>query len=73
MPHTRSNDRVKRSGVHTKADILKVERPALARDDLRGAYAGKENAAQAKGSGRKHSTNVKARLTKQSKYRVPKI
>lgn len=71
MPHVRAQDRVKRSGEHTKSDILKIERPALARDGLRGAYGGNENAAQPKGGGRKHSTNVKARRTKESKYRTP--
>jgi len=73
MPNIRSQDRVKRSGEHTKNDILKIERPALARGELRGAYGGRENAAQPKGDNRKHSTNVKGRQTKESKYRTPKI
>lgn len=55
---------VARNSTHRDTDISQMQPAAKARDDLKGAYAGKEN--EAKFSREKHSTNVKARNTKKS-------
>ena len=60
---------VTRNSEHIDTDINQMQRPAKARDDLQGAYAGTEN--EAKFSREKHSTNVKGRSTKKSKDRTP--
>lgn len=71
MPNVRGRNRVKRNGYHTRAEINKTTRPALARDDLSEAFAGDENLGKKKDNSL-HSTNVKSRRTKYSKYRTPK-
>lgn len=62
---------VKRNSEHNDADIQQMHRDDKGRDDLKGAYAGKEN--EAKFSREKHSTNVKARNTKKSQDRIPEM
>jgi hypothetical protein len=62
---------VTRNSEHRDTDIQQMHSPDKARDDLKGAYAGKEN--EAKFSREKHSTNVKARNTKKSKDRTPEM
>lgn len=62
---------VNRSSTHNDSDVRQMQREAMARDDLKGAYAGTEN--EAKFSREKHSTNVKARSTKKSKDRTPEM
>lgn len=65
---------------HTRLEIAKIGRSDFARDDLREAFAGKENAAKNlahnnNGSTKSwgaHSTNVKSRVTAKSKGRTPK-
>ena len=76
--NTNKNPRGKNNS-HTSFEIAKTARPELARDDLREAFAGKENAAKnlahnnngAKKSWGAHSTNVKSRVTAKSKERTP--
>lgn len=58
------------SGQHTKDQIREQMAPELGRDDLKGAFAGNEN--EGKGTGEKHSTNVKSRSTMASREKTPK-
>lgn len=58
------------STLHTRKQINEIQRPALARDDLRGAFAGKEN--QSEGN-QQRSTSVKSRKTESSKVKTPKV
>lgn len=73
MPHVQRSQQVVRQGQHTRSDIKKTSRPALARDDLREAFAGDENKGPAKDkkASDSHSTNVKSRITEKSKTRTP--
>jgi len=65
---------IQRAGARTRNQILKVQRPALARDDLREAFAGDENefARKPKDATRLHSTNVKSRKRRASREKTPK-
>ncbi len=60
----------KQSGQHTEEQIKEKMAPSLARDDLRGAFAGNEN--EGRGTGEKHSTSVKSRNTIASREKTPK-
>ena len=64
-----------RAGAHTADQINKIQRPAKARDDLKGAFAGDENngSSQRQDLNHIHSTNLKSRSTKQSKGKTPKM
>ena len=67
--NARSNGQSKHSGSHSKEQIKQTMAPEFARDDLKGAFAGKENE---KSIGEKHSTNLKSRITRASKSKTPK-
>ena len=69
--NTRGVGQTHQSGQHTKDQISQVMAPELGRDDLKGAFAGKEN--EGKHTGKKHSTNVKSRSTIASRQKTPKI
>lgn len=59
-----------RNAIHTNDVIRKIQGPAFARDNLRGAFAGKENMNKKNDL---HSTHVKSRKTLQSREKTPKI
>lgn len=66
MNNTSNHSRqVVRRSDHNKKDLSKIMRPAKPRDNLQGAFAGKENANESA------STNVKSRKTAKSKARTP--
>lgn len=72
MSNVNNSVQIHRSGEHTMEDINKIQRPAKARDNLKAAFAGRENkgpAGNKKESSR--STNVKSRTTSKSKTRTP--
>ena len=73
MPNLRNNPKtggqIKRNGEHSKADLLKTERQEFARDDLKGAFAGKQNEKGAAGS---KTTHLNARRDKRSENKTPK-
>ena len=62
-----------RRGAHSRDDINKMQGPAIPRDDLKGAFAGKENNGATGTKGEKHSTHLKSRNTKKSKGKIPKM
>jgi hypothetical protein len=66
MPHVPSQPQVKRNGHQTRADIKKSARPAIARDDLRTAFAGDKN----RGPAGKISKPGKATHQKSRRLRV---
>ncbi len=74
MPHVRSSGRVKKSGQRNQQDIKKVMLQAIPRDDLDNAFAGRENngPTQMGTKSQLHSTNVKSRTSKASKFKTPK-
>lgn len=73
MPHVQQHGQVKRSGEKTRADIRKTERPSMARDDLRGAFAGRKNsspeAKRAAKSGK--ASHEKSRLLRRDEGKEP--
>lgn len=71
--HGNHSGQTNQNSEHTKEQILQRERAGLARDDLKGAYAGDQN--EAKFHREDHITNEKARSTKKSNGddREPKI
>ncbi len=73
MPNVRPGHQVSRGGYHTKGEIIKTQRPAFPRDDIKQAYAGEENEGPFSDSktDHSHSTNVKSRVTEKSKTRTP--
>ncbi len=64
MPHVSKGSQVTRSGVHNNVDRDINAQPALARDNVNGAFAGDENSGA-------HSSKVKSRQTEKSKARTP--
>jgi hypothetical protein len=61
-----------RPAAHTRDEIKTNLRRSLARDDLRGDFAGHENKGPAKKQKSKsRSTNLKSRMTEKSKSRTP--
>jgi hypothetical protein len=62
---------VVRNSTHIDTDAAQMHHDAFGRDDLKGAYAGKQN--EAKFHREDHATNVKGRSTKKSKTREPKM
>lgn len=73
MPHVQRSQQVVRNGQHNRGDIGKTSPQAMARDDLREAFAGDENKGPAKNkkTSTSGSTNVKSRQTEKSKTRTP--
>lgn len=69
--NSKTQGQVKRNGQHDKADMKRVERPEFARDDLSGAFAGKQNKAPAAEYSGK-ATHLSARQTPESKAKTPK-
>ncbi len=59
--------------LQTRNQIKKTMRPAIPRDDLTGAHAGKENLGNKGVKSQDKSTNVKSRKTAKSKTRTPII
>lgn len=76
MPNLRNNPKsggqVKRNGQHNRADMHRVETEEFARDNLKGAYAGKENT-QNDNSVKTKSTNVKGRQNAAGSGKTPKL
>ena len=74
MPHVSNQGQVNRSSQRNQTDLKKVIPHAIPRDNLSGSFAGHEN----NGPSRKgtkstaHSTNVKSRASKASKFKTPK-
>ena len=66
MPHVQARSQVKRNGHHTRAEVKQTAGPAMARDDLREAFAGDQNNSNTDG------THVKSRKSKASKLKTPK-
>lgn len=62
---------VVRNSTHEENDIHQMQHDDYARDNLKGAYAGDQN--EAKFHREDHPTNTKARKTKKSATRTPKI
>lgn len=75
MPNLKNNPKtggqVKRNGQHTKGDMLKVERQEFARDNLSGAFAGKQHEIKGKAT-KGNNTHLSARQTKASAGKTPK-
>lgn len=74
MPNVRPNQprTFGKSHSHTGEEISKIMKPAMARDDLRAAFAGDENKGPKKlMKSESHSTNVKSRKTEKSKAKTP--
>lgn len=74
MPHVSPSPQVNRSGQRNRKDIKRVMNQAIPRDDLKNAFAGHENNGPAHMGGKSvlHSTNVKSRQTKASRFKTPK-
>lgn len=73
MAIVRNKGQTPQKGYHTKEQVERTSRPALARDEIYEAFAGTENEnfKPAGDNPKPHSTNVKSRKTKKSKYRTP--
>ncbi len=75
MPNLKNNPKsggqVKRNGQHTKGDMMKVERQEFARDDLSGAFAGKQHEVRGKVT-EGNLTHLNARKTKANADKTPK-
>ena len=59
--------------LQSQNQIKKIMRPAIPRDDLTGAHAGRENLGNKGTKSQDKSTNVKSRKTEKSKTRTPII
>lgn len=70
---TRGVGQSKQSGYHTKEQIEQTSRPARARDNVSGAFAGNENEAFEDAENKEHSTSVKSRDRKAMSEKTPKI
>jgi hypothetical protein len=62
---------VVRSSEHSAADNRQSHHDDFARDDLKGAYAGNQN--ESKFQTEEHATKLKARKTKNSATKTPKM
>ena len=62
---------VVRNSTHNDTDARQMHHDDFGRDDLKGAYAGDQN--EAKFHREDHATHLKARNTKKSKEKTPKI
>lgn len=74
MPHINNHVQIKRKGDKTKADIQKASRSAIARDNLRTAFAGDQNKGPA-GSIKKakfSDSHVKSRRLQKGSGKTPK-
>lgn len=61
------------TSYHARDNIKRKVRAAMPRDNISQAFAGTENYGHhSSPNDHKHSTNVKSRRTKESKYRTPK-
>jgi hypothetical protein len=69
--HGHMNGQTNQNSEHTREQVAERARPAFARDDLKGAYAGIENESTFKSED--HPTKLKARRTKKSSTRTPKM
>lgn len=68
---SKEGGQVKRKGEHSKKDMLNVERQEFARDDLGGAFAGKQHEVKGKAT-KGDNTHLSARKTKASAGKTPK-
>lgn len=64
------NTRTGKNNSHTRGEINQMHLADRARDDLKEAYAGNENSGMH--GGHTHSTNVKSRVTDNSRTKTPK-
>lgn len=72
MPHVERRSQLARSGQKNKADLMQSSRPAMARDDLRTAYAGDRNKGPAKNHKvKENGTSNKGRRLRGETDKIP--
>lgn len=72
MPNVQKQTAHHSKNAFTKGEIKKTAQESKSRDNLGGAFAGKENKGPSGYKMRDHSTNEKSRETRESQNREPK-